>query len=77
MYLCHPFVDEIVNLLKSGEIGEVKAVSALYVAAISPNGVMAQVHTAEDYGLKHGFTVLGNNPMKSMSTVKEIVFIIR
>ena len=37
MYLCHPFVDEIVNLLKWGEIGEVKAVSALYVAAISPN----------------------------------------
>jgi predicted dehydrogenase len=121
MYLCHPFTEKALSVLASGAIGEVKAIQASYVAAISQfvnaeskgalynlgcypmslayiilkqslsedelmdyrasgvgrrgednnicessatfrfaNKINVQIHTAEDYGLKHSFTVLGS-----------------
>jgi predicted dehydrogenase len=129
MYLCHPLVEQILNRVKSGEIGEIKMINASYVAAISqfvnpsskgalynlgcypislthlllqacygdelfsdyelaafgrkgedgnicestaifrfPNKVTVQVHTAEDYGLKHDFKVLGSKGCITLSS---------
>lgn len=121
MYLCHPLVDTLVDLLRSGIIGDVKSVHGDYCAAISQfvnplsmgvlfnlgcypvslmhlvmqsaygddvfnqvsvqatgrhgddgnvcetsavfsfaNGVQANIHTAEDYGLYSSFRILGS-----------------
>ena len=121
MYLCHPVVDTIVDILHSGIIGDVKSVHGDYCAAISQfvnplsmgvlfnlgcypvslmhlvmqcaygddifddvsvqavgrfgddgnvcetsavfsfaNGVQANIHAAEDYGLYSSFRVLGS-----------------
>ncbi|MDV6253554.1 Gfo/Idh/MocA family oxidoreductase [Vibrio sp. EA2] len=121
MYMCHPLIKKALEVLKNGEIGEIKSIQASYIAAISefvnPNSkgalynlgcypmslaylilsqilpeqlvmdlqisgfgrkgrdgniceatatlrfadkINLQIHTAEDYGLKHGFTVLGS-----------------
>lgn len=121
MYLNHPFTAKILDVVKSGQIGELRSIQGQYTAAISQfvnpdskgalynlgcypvsllhliiqqccgdealesysvsamgrrgqdgnvceafanfkfaNGIMAQLHTAEDYGLHAEFTVLGS-----------------
>ncbi|MDV5168116.1 Gfo/Idh/MocA family oxidoreductase [Photobacterium rosenbergii] len=122
MYLNHPFTAKILEVVKSGQIGELRSIQGQYTAAISQfvnpdskgalynlgcypvsllhliieqccgseaagnytvsamgrrgqdgnicealanfqfaNGLMAQLHTAEDYGLHAEFTVLGSS----------------
>ena len=121
MYLNHPFTAKILDVIKSGKIGELRSIQGQYTAAISQfvnpdskgalynlgcypvsllhliieqccgrealesytlsamgrrgqdgniceaqanfqfgNGLMAQLHTAEDYGLHAEFTILGS-----------------
>ncbi|MFM2590302.1 Gfo/Idh/MocA family protein [Vibrio sp. TBV020] len=129
MYLNHPIAAQILELLESGTIGDVRSIQGSYVAAISQfvnpdskgtlynlgcypvslmhlvlqhqfgdevfadteisaigrrgadgnicetsalfkfNGQLtAQIHTAEDYGLKHQFTILGSKGSISFVT---------
>ncbi|PSW17997.1 gfo/Idh/MocA family oxidoreductase [Photobacterium sanctipauli] len=129
MYLNHPLVAEILDVINSGAIGDVRTINGQYTAAISQfvnpdskgaiynlgcypaslthlimqqccdvaavssyelsamgrkgadgnvcestvnlrfaNGVMAQLHTAEDYGLHAEFTVLGSKGSLQLAT---------
>ncbi|WP_375749174.1 Gfo/Idh/MocA family protein [Vibrio sp. HN007] len=129
MYMCHPLIQKALEVLKSGEIGEIKSIQASYIAAISEfvnpdskgalynlgcypmslaylilsqtlydqevmdfqisgfgrkgkdgnicessatfrfaDKINLQIHTAEDYGLKHGFTVLGSKGSLTFSS---------
>lgn len=129
MYLHHPLIQELVTILKSGEIGELRSIHTSYIAsiaqfvnpdskgaiynlgcypisllylvvktllgedafanrslkAISRRGAdnnicettllmsfgdhhTATVHTAEDHGLKHHFTILGSKGCMTMET---------